>query len=380
MNTAIFNRTGGTAAPAPGARQWARIESAGEHPAVLRGADGTPEPVVQVLDGEAFAAMVEDFRNRREAAGAGWGGMLVDLDHLSHDPAHDTQAQAWLHDLRIEGGHLMGLLEGLQAAAMLLPRPMESPNASVETDLAGLPRAFRDRLADRMQGLAEWDGDTLRMTDPNGTRPYTAAALAEVWARPLPERFHDLPGEGQMQREALRLWAEDHTRFQADTDHPRTSAGRLDAFEDVTRAFMRVEPMPAGSTVWRGLSWNRFEGDKPWKGFRSFLDELEESGYYTPDPAKPADSWSVAESGARKYASARRFQVTMVCRKARTARDIGPLVRMLRKGIASPDPAHPVETDGEAVFLNGTRFRVVRIEINEQTRNGGRATVYVEEE
>ncbi len=274
----------------------------------------------------------------------------------------------------------LGLLDGPEAAAMLRPRPLESPNANVETDLAGLPRAFRERLADQMQGLAEWDGDTLRMTDPNGTRPYTAAALAEVWARPLPERFHDLPGEGQMQREALRLWAEDHTRFQADTDHPRTSAGRLDAFEDVTRAFMRVEPMPAGSTVWRGLSWNRFEGDKPWKGFRSFLDELEESGYYTPDPAKPADSWSVAESGARKYASARRFQVTMVCRKARTARDIGPLVRMLRKGIASPDPAHPVETDGEAVFLNGTRFRVVRIEINEQTRNGGRATVYVEEE
>ena len=153
MNTAILNRSAAEA-PAPGARQWARIETQGEHPAVLRGADGTPEPVVQVLDGEAFAAMVEDFRNRREAAGAGWGGMLVDLDHLSHDPAHDTQAQAWLHDLRVEGGHLMGLLEwtDLGAAAVGNKRVKWF---STEYPAAGLERLGGDRVRPRsLAGLA----------------------------------------------------------------------------------------------------------------------------------------------------------------------------------------------------------------------------------
>ena len=353
MNTAIFNRTGGAAAPAPGARQWARIETQGEHPAVLRGADGTPEPVVQVLDGEAFAAMVEDFRNRREAAGAGWGGMLVDLDHLSHDPAHDTQAQAWLHDLRIEGGHLMGLLEGLQAAAMLRPRPMESPNASVETDLAGLPRSFRDRLAERMRGLAEWDGDTLRMTDPNGTRPYTAEALAQVWSRPLPERFHDLPGQGQMQREALRQWASDHDDFER--------ANGTDRWEDLLRVWQRLPAPDEPAELWRGMAMD----DARLQGFLRGLDGKQ----YSTRKEYPLESWTDSLRAARRYAATGGpgWSVVLRVRGARRAKDISALVRALRESISKKGPP-PVETESEWAYRTGEKFKVRSVRKDGESR------------
>lgn len=264
------------------------------------------------------------------------------------------------------------------------PSPLSSPNASLQSTPQISDRSLREELARRMRGLAEWKGESLVFTDPNGTRPSDPASLVATWAKGMPDTFHDLPGQGLMQRHALKLWSEDHDSFTREIDtktgaDAKPAPGRLDLFDDLWRLFGRLLPMPGDTPVWRGMSWSQRQGDQPWQGFRSFLADLEKSGVYVPNPNKPADSWSVAQSGARKYAKANRYQVTMVCESHHSAKDISPLVRSLRGELSNPDPAHPLVTDGETVFANGARFRVVKIDIQQDTPDGGRAIIHVQQ-
>jgi hypothetical protein len=100
MNTLqIHNRE----AVAPGKRTWEQIEVSGEHRAMLG-----DELVVEVIDAAALASMV---RNRLADMKTPNGEILVDKDHLSHDPAHSTEAMSWLHDVEIRDGQLWGDLE-----------------------------------------------------------------------------------------------------------------------------------------------------------------------------------------------------------------------------------------------------------------------------
>lgn len=99
MNAQILNRE----AVAPRAKTWEQIEVAGEHRAKLGS-----ETVVEVIDATAFAAMV---RERNADMRSPDGELLVDKDHLSHDPAHSTEAYAWLSDTEIRDGQLWGQLE-----------------------------------------------------------------------------------------------------------------------------------------------------------------------------------------------------------------------------------------------------------------------------
>lgn len=102
MNAPIFNRSQPESLAAP---TWHQIEVTGEHPTVLN--DGTR--ITQQIDAEALNSIVHHFDLIVDAPG--FPGLLVDRDHLSHDPANDTEAIAWLKDLRIENGQLEGLLD-----------------------------------------------------------------------------------------------------------------------------------------------------------------------------------------------------------------------------------------------------------------------------
>lgn len=75
--------------------------------------------------------------------------------------------------------------EAIHLRDMLEPRD-RSFNETLEARPAVASQALRDALADRLQGFAEWDEDTLRFTDPNGTRPGTIEAIADIVTRPLP--------------------------------------------------------------------------------------------------------------------------------------------------------------------------------------------------
>jgi len=254
--------------------------------------------------------------------------------------------------------------------------PADSPNASLQCHPAITSQALRKDIAKRLRGLAEWKADALVFTDPNGSRPLSAAKIVESWDKGMPDVFQDLPGSGLFQRHALKLWSENHEAFTREVD-PQTGTdilpapGRLNIFDDLWRLFLRLLPMPEDTPVFRGLAWP----DEA--GFLGFLADNRRA--YTPLPNKPADSWSVAESGARKYAAKKPFSVTLVCEKHTAAKDISELVRSLRGEIRNPDPAHPLMTDGEVIFAQGAQFKVTRIVRGSITKKGGQATVYVEQ-
>jgi hypothetical protein len=255
-------------------------------------------------------------------------------------------------------------------------QPVSSPNATLQSTPQISDRALREELAARMKGLAEWRDDKFVFTDPNGSRPMTGEKLVETWAKGMPDGFHDLPNEGLMQPLALQLWSENHGDFTRVVDAKtgadlKPAPGRLNLFDDLVRLFNRIEPMAADKPVFRGMAWQ----DEA--GFQKFLDDTRKT--YTPQPNKPADSWSVAESGARKYQRNGPFSVKLVCEKHAAAKDISALIRSIKHKIRNPDPNHPLVTDGEVVFANGAKFRVLRIERGTINRKGGEATVYVEQ-
>lgn len=219
-------------------------------------------------------------------------------------------------------------------------------------------RALRDELTRQLQGLAEWQGDKLVMTDPNGTRPYSAARIGEVITAALPA------GLPNLQADALRSWVEDHTQFNARSqDHVG-----LDMIEDLGRLFRRILPgkVEDTGTVYRGMTLPDAD-----------LARIEANGY-TVRPGKVADSWGMTEKASGKYLKEQpasgRTNVILVMESGRV-RPIQDAVRAVGN-ISSPNPSIPLVTDAEAVTLPGQRFKVVR----RREDKDGTVYLYVREE
>lgn len=105
MNAPIRNRSGSDQLPKDG---WFQIEVSGEHDAG-EWPDGSPRK--QLVDAAALSAILNRFQQEKAEAGSNFAGILVDRDHLSHDLENDTEAMAWLQDLRIKDGELEGKLD-----------------------------------------------------------------------------------------------------------------------------------------------------------------------------------------------------------------------------------------------------------------------------
>lgn len=238
----------------------------------------------------------------------------------------------------------------------LLKPADRSFNETLATRPAVASQPLRDALADRLRGFAEWDGPVLRFTDPNGTRPGTAEEVARWITTPLPVDPATREPFPRMQARALVKWAEDHEAFAKDGRKPSIPWDR-DLVADLLRSVSRVRPY-LGGAVWRGMAW-RDEVE-----FRRFLADLRKSGLYIPRDTKLLDSFSVAASGARKYAGRGDYRAILEVTDPKTAREIAPQVRALVDAglLMSPNPSLPLPTDGEAVYMRGAKFRVVRID------------------
>jgi len=81
------------------------IAKKGEFPGTMETADGKELNVVQVVDDEAIAEMVNNFKKAAEKED--FAGLLVDRDHLSHDPENTTEAEGWIEEVSVRNNDLL---------------------------------------------------------------------------------------------------------------------------------------------------------------------------------------------------------------------------------------------------------------------------------
>lgn len=168
MNARILNRN--SEPPADG---WYQIEVNGTWPA---GKNAEGQPRRQLIDDKAINSIVNRFNAERDAAGEHFPGLLVDLDHLSHDLTRTTEAYAWCQELEIRNGQLHGRLD--------------------LTDL-GDP-AIRNKRVKFFS--TEYDPEDLETVDEHTVRPLRLAGLAFTnrpnnrGGKPISNRDGDEPG------------------------------------------------------------------------------------------------------------------------------------------------------------------------------------------
>lgn len=120
--------------------------------------------------------------------------------------------------------------------------PMQQPqyrsmNEGLEVTPQVSDEVLKTTLSDLLGRFGEWDGEKMIFTDPDGTRPYTAEKLAEIWARPAPAGHEVLE-----QKEALDAWDGGAT---PDPIAPRIALRKL---------FGRIGTSESPGDLWRAFS------------------------------------------------------------------------------------------------------------------------------
>ena len=235
------------------------------------------------------------------------------------------------------------------------PRPVSSPNASLESTPRVSEPALREALSERMRGLATWEGKKLVFTDPNGTRPMTGEALVKVWDRGMPDDFRSLPGAGLIQRDALVRWLGDHEQFR--------DGNNRNAWEDLLRLAWRIISKPT-DRLWRGMSMSKDKLD-------AFLRDA--GSTYRTRMEFPLESWTNSQTAANLYArtGGKSWSVILEVRNPRHAADFSALVRSLRHDV-SKEPRPPLVTESEWVYTAGRSFQIVHTKTDAPSR-----TVYL---
>ncbi len=228
---------------------------------------------------------------------------------------------------------------------------------------------LREALSEGMQGYAEWEGDRLVFTDPNGTRPTTAEALAEVWDQGLPEGF------ALHQRDALVDWVRDSRVFydRRTEDDAALRYGRAEyqpgtnVWRDLQRLIARLVNGDGEVVIYRGLTVPDADLKGLLKGWRA-------EGY-SPHRRNAADSWTNNRRSALNYAGTGgdggRWAVVLEWANPRQAKDVTALVRSLTERIGKLK-SPTVAQDAEWLLPRGARVRVVSVR-----RDAGKRTYFL---
>jgi hypothetical protein len=205
-------------------------------------------------------------------------------------------------------------------------RVMASPNENLQATPEVDSQDLRGALANRLQGLAEWDEKRLVFTDPNGTRPYPAAKVAEVITAKLPNGFRNFAAK------SVEAWAKDALAI-------NLKRGR-DITDDFVRTVGRIHPLPPETPVWRGERFAR-EAD--------LLERIEDlmAGVRVRDAAQ---SWTRLPGVAAKFANLGKlpYRLVLHSKKHGTLHSIQPLVKEIF-------PKHWKQA--EAISLEGSQWR-----------------------
>lgn len=216
----------------------------------------------------------------------------------------------------------------------------ESLNADCAAALPQVDNDLRAQLEQALQGIAEWEGDTLRMVDANGTRSYAPEDIGRVLTTP------NNAGTPLLQAEAAAAFAENPQDF----GHAYIDS---DQKQDFARLVERITPTPAeaGGQLTRALAFESAEA------MAAVLEQLA-GGEYAALPGTVAESWSADAAAAMEYAAGH-DNIILTTSAYSSMVNVGPLYAAL--GMDS----------GLRLFKSSTRFNVAGEPTRRPNAQGG---------
>lgn len=237
-----------------------------------------------------------------------------------------------------------------------------SLNNYLEADASKLDRKVVDAICEQMGALVMEKDGKLISTDLNGTREFTPQEMAEIWKRGLPEWVTDGANFQNLQKEALEQWINKSEQF---NDNGPISDTLRQAMQNL---LVRLKAQESDEVLYRGLAFKDM----------AELDGLRENcaEFYQPLSKKMADSFGT-EHIAEKYARGKnqhqqnpnKYQAILILRKHRSGKDLRPLYDAITT--VQQNHGQPMKLEGEVLFMQSTRFRVLNITRTEtRTKEG----------
>ncbi|MFI3244118.1 MAG: hypothetical protein R3Y56_07695 [Akkermansia sp.] len=220
---------------------------------------------------------------------------------------------------------------------------VESLNHDTRIEAPISDKTLREDLATRLKGIAEYDGRTVRLCDPNGTRPYSWDEIGDVITAP---NAANVP---QLQADAAREFFRDSRAFApegAKGNVQKVSKTTKAAFIDLVERIESINDTQCG-TIMRGL-------DIPENEQAAFLESIKANGYGA-RPGYIAESWSSGTSTAHRYAGSK--GIVLVCPKYQNRKRVDGLYQKL--DLKMKNPRHPESTEGESLFPASSQFDYV---------------------
>ena len=111
--------------------------------------------------------------------------------------------------------------------------------------------------------------------------------------------------------------------------------------------------------------------------YKDFLRTIEDQGYYQAKAGRVADSWTTSNRTAEAYASKKMWQVMLICKEHKSAKDLRPLYAIAKP--QSSTPTKPLATEAELLIPGHVRMKVLN-SWEENIDGKTRLTIECEEE
>ncbi len=224
-------------------------------------------------------------------------------------------------------------------------KELPSMNENLEAKIENVTSELKAKISEQLQGLAQWQGDKLVFTDPNGTKPYSDTAIVDVLKNKITANIYGAGVDPNHQRNALIEWTKNSNYIK---NHTTT-----DKAYHFGRLLNRIEPMNSSEEIYRGMSWNTVvESQKAL--FDKFMAEVG-SGYFT---RSTFESYSKNKYMVVKDYMAKTKKVLITVVKHKNAKYIGNLVKHFH-----PDNADEME----ALFSKGGKMKILKKEVKGDT-------------
>ena len=223
-----------------------------------------------------------------------------------------------------------------------VPKPADelpSMNENLEAKFENASPELKAKISERLQGLAEWNGDTLVFTDPNGTKPYSAAGIVEVLKKPLPDGLYGKDTSSYHQRDAAIEWANNSDWIK---EHPAS-----DQAYHLGRLVNRIIPLDSNIHIWRGMSFGKDK--KGQELYQKFKDEIKK-GTYERDAF---ESYTLEKSVAEKFGEAWVYKVIIEVTSHKSAKDFSEIMKAYRRIFAD---------EKEVLFAGKGKMKIQNVE------------------